>query len=89
MDNKELVKVVDFIEGYYHRKLEVGEIKAIKEELKEFSFDEFIQDFKYPLLKRVQYFSVVQLHKIFEEHKELEEMRKRYNVKSWDDLYDN
>lgn len=82
-------KTIDFIEGYYHRKLDKNEIMALAEELKDFSFEDFMKNIRFPLLERVQFFTVAQLHKIIEEHKELEEMKKHYNVKNWDDLYDN
>ena len=36
MEDKEVVRVVDFIEGYYSRKLDSKEIKAIKIELNNF-----------------------------------------------------
>ena len=36
MEDKELIRVVDFIEGYYSRKLDSNEIKAIKFEKVEY-----------------------------------------------------
>lgn len=90
MDNKELIKVIDFIEGYYHRKLEASEIKATKEELKDIkSYEEFIENFKQPLLARVQYFNVVQLHKLIKEREQTLKFLRDAGVKSWEELYDN
>ena len=82
-------KVIEFIEGYYHRKLENVEIKALSEELKNFTYDSFMKELKFPLLKRVEYFTVSQLHKIVEEFKELENLKERLGIKSFDEIYEN
>lgn len=82
-------KVIEVIEGYYHRKLEPAEIKALSEELKDWNFEMFEKELKYPLLKKIEYFSVAQLHKIIEGYKQLEELKKRLGIKSFEELYEN
>lgn len=89
MDNNDLIKIIEFIEGYYHRKLEKTEIKALSEELKDFTYDSFMKELKFPLLKKVEYFTVAQLHKIIEEFKELEKLKERLGIKSFDEIYEN
>lgn len=82
-------KVIEFIEGYFHRKLEQNEVKALAEELKDYDYDKFMENIKFPLLKKVEYFTVSSLHKIIEDDKELEEFKKHLGITSWDELYDN
>ena len=82
-------KVIEFIEGYYHRKLEQTEVKALAEELRDYDYDKFMENIKFPLLKKVEYFTVASLHKIIEDDKELEEFKKHLGIQSWDELYDN
>lgn len=82
-------KLVDFIEGYYHRKLEKNEILALAEEVKDFTFDEFIENIKFPLLKKVEFFLVAQLHKIIEEYKEMQKFKESLGINSFDELYEN
>lgn len=89
MEDDDLIKVVDFIEGYYNRKLEVKEIKAIKEELKGYDFEKFINNLKFPLLKKAEYFKVQALHRIVEEDKELQDLKDSLGIKSFDELYEN
>ena len=89
MEDDDLVKVVDFIEGYYNRKLDVKEIKIIKEELKDYTYESFMENIKYPLLKKADYFKVQALHKVILENKELQDLKERLGIKSFDELYEN
>lgn len=89
MNNDDLEKVVEFIEGAYNRKLEVAEIKLLKRELKDYTYESFMENLEYPLLKKVDYFKVQALHKIIEEDKELQELKDRLGIKSFDELYEN
>ena len=82
-------KLIEFIEGYYHRKLEPNEIKALAEELKDYDYDKFTENIKFPLLKKVEYFTVSNLHKIIEEDKELQEFKKHLGIQSWNEIYEN
>lgn len=89
MEDKELARVIDFIEGYYSRKLDSNEIKAIKFELKDFNFEKFHKELSFPLLKKVEYFTVAQLHKIIEEYKDLQAMKSDLGINSFEELYEN
>lgn len=82
-------KIIDFIEGYYHRRLEANEIKALAEEVKNFDYSSFMENFKFPLLKKVEYFSVAQLHKIIDEYTELKKLKVTLGINNFDELYDN
>lgn len=89
MNNDDLEKVVEFIEGAYSRKLEVAEIKLLKRELKDYTYESFMENLECPLLKKVDYFKVQALHKIIEEDKELQDLKDRLGIKSFDELYEN
>jgi len=89
MTEKDLVKVVKFINGYYSRELQENEIIALKRELKDFDYETFKNNLEYPLLRKVEYFSVAQLHKIIEDYRELEKMKEHFGIKSFDELYEN
>ena len=82
-------KIIEFIEGYYHRKLEQGEIKTLAEELKNYDYQKFMDNLKFPLLKKVDFFTVASLHKIIEEDQELERFKQSLGIKSFDELYEN
>ncbi len=89
MEDKELARVIDFIEGYYSRKLDSNEIKAIKFELKNFDFEKFHKELSFQLLKRVEYFSVAQLHKIIDEYKKIQKFKESLGINSFDELHEN
>ena len=82
-------KLVSFIEGYYRRKLNDNEITALSVELKGFTYEDFIEKFKKPLLKRVEYFSVAQLSQIIQDYREKEELKKRLGINDFEELYEN
>ena len=89
MDDNDLYKTIKFIEGYYNRKIENNEIVALKDELKDYTYETFISELKYPLLKKVDYFKVQSLHRIIEDDKELQDLKERLGIKSFDELYEN
>lgn len=82
-------KIIEFIEGYYHRKLEPSEVKTLAEELKNYDYNSFMENLKTPLLQRVGYFTMAELHKIIEEDKELERYKRSLGVQSLNELYEN
>lgn len=89
MNEDDLENVVEFIEGAYNRKLEIAEIKLLKDELKDYTYESFMENIKYPLLKKVDYFKIQALHKVIEEDKELQDLKDRLGIKSFDELYEN
>ena len=89
MEDKELIKVIEFLQGAYNRQLNKNEIKLIKEELKDYDYEKFINNLKFPLLKKVEYFTVRELHKIVEDDKDLQHLRDSLGIKSFEELYEN
>lgn len=89
MNKVDGTKIVNFIEGYYRRKLEKNEIIALSIELKDFTYEDFIEKFKKPLLKRVEYFSVAQLSQIIQDYREKEKLKERLGINDFEELYEN
>ena len=91
MSDEDLLKVVNFIEGYYNRTLKETEIISLSEELKNCcnSYDDFINKFKFPLLKKVEYFTVAHLHRLIQEDNELEAFKRHLGIQSFEELYEN
>lgn len=89
MEDKELIKTIEFTQGAYSRTLTAPEIKLLKEELKDYDYNKFIENLKFPLLKKVDFFTVASLHKIIEEDQELERFKQSLGIKSFDELYEN
>ncbi len=82
-------KIVNFIEGYYHRKLEKNEIIALADEVKEYSYDDFMKNFSSQMLRKVEYFTVAQLHSIIQDYKDLQKMKSNLGINSFDELFEN
>ena len=89
MEDKELALVVEDIEGYYRTTLSGKELRTLKEELKGYDYTRFVSDIKCQLLKKVDYFTIQALHKIVEEAKEIQDLKNRLGIKSFDELYEN
>lgn len=89
MIKEDFNKIVDLIEGSYNRELDRKELVLLKEELKDYTYESFIENIKFPLLKKVEYFTIQKLHKIVEEAKELQEFKEHLGIKSFNELYDN
>lgn len=89
MNKVDGTKIVNFIEGYYRRKLEKNEIIALSIELKDFTYEDFIEKLKKPLLKRVEYFSVAQLSQIIQDYREKEKLKERLGINDFEELYEN
>ena len=82
-------KIVDLIEGSYNRELNRKELVLLKDELKDYTYESFVENIKFPLFKKVEYFTIQRLHQIVEEAKELQDLKDRLGIKSFDELYDN
>ena len=89
MSKTEMMEVARFIQVYYNRDLKEDELRALEHELADISMEDFINDIKLPLLKKVDYFTMAQLHKLIEDFKELEELKRHLGIKSFDELYEN
>lgn len=89
MENSELIKIVEFIQGAYNRTLNPSEIRLLKEELNGYDYDLFMTSLKYPLLKKVDYFTIQALHKVIEDDKGLQHLRDSLEIKSFEELYEN
>lgn len=89
MEDKELIKVAEFIEGFYNRKLEKSELIVMRDELKSYNYDKFVRNIKYPLTRKVRFFNVRELSNIIQEDKELDHLRDSLNLDDFDELFEN
>lgn len=89
MDDKDFIKIIEFIQGAYNRILSNSEIKIIKDELKDITYKEFIESIKTTLLAKADYFTVQGLHKVADDYREAREWLQRAGLKSFDELYEN
>lgn len=89
MTRDEFKQAMNSIEGYYHRALEDNEVSALYDELQNLTYETYKSDIEFPLLKKIEYFTVAGLHRIIEEYNGLEEMKRHLGIKSWDELYEN
>lgn len=89
MDDKDFIKIIEFIQGAYNRILSNSEIKIIKDELEDITYKEFIESIKTTLLAKVDYFTVQELHKVVDDYREAREWLQRAGLKSFDELYEN
>lgn len=89
MDREDFNKIIEFIEGNYNRTLNKQELIALKRELKNYDYQKFIDNLSFPLLKKVDYFTVQALHKIVLDDIDLQHLRDSLGVKSFNELYEN
>lgn len=52
MTREDFDKIVAFIQGQYNRELNKNELLALKEELKDYDYEKFMNNLKFPLLKK-------------------------------------
>jgi len=89
MEEKDLVKVIEFIQGAYNRTLSTEEIKVLQTELKGYDYQKFMDNLKFPLLKKVDYFTVQALHKIIQDDIDLQHLRDSLGIRRFEELYEN
>ena len=88
MEEKDLVKVIEFIQGAYNRTLSTEEIKVLQTELKGYDYQKFMDNLKFPLLKKVDYFTVQALHKIIQDDIDLQHLRDSLGIRRFEELYE-
>ena len=82
-------KVIEYLEGYYRVKLNPEEIKLLSEELTDYNYESFKIRLLYPLLKKVSFFTISELHKVIEEDKQIQEYKQRLGIQNFDEIYEN
>lgn len=82
-------KILDYIEGMYSKKLSDKEIFVLNKMLKNETLESFIEKYEFVLTKRVEYFTPAKMKQLIEENKELQELKNRLGIKSFDELYEN
>ena len=89
MEKEDFNKIVEFIQGNYNRELSRQELKVLKEELKNYDYERFMNNLKFPLLNKVDYFTVQALHKIILDDIDLQHLRDSLGIKRFEELYEN
>lgn len=82
-------KVIEYLEGYYRVKLNPEEIKLLSEELTDYNYESFKSRLLFPLLKKVSFFTISELHKVIEEDKQIQEYKQRLGIQNFDEIYEN
>lgn len=82
-------KVIEYLEGYYRVKLNPEEIKLLSEELTDYDYESFKSRLLFPLLKKVSFFTISELHKVIEEDKQIQEYKQRLGIQNFDEIYEN
>lgn len=89
MSFEELLKVVDFIETYYSINLKDNQIRSLQEELKDYTYESFINEVKEPLLKSISFFNIADLHRILENIKDSKKFLEQSGKSTWEEFYAN
>lgn len=89
MDKEDFNKIVIFLQGQYNRELNKQELVVLREELKDYTYEKFMNNLKFPLLKKVDYFTVQALHKIILDDIDLQHLRDSLGIESFEELYEN
>lgn len=86
MNETDLTKTIEFIETYFHITLSDNEIIAISNELKDYTYDEFIKYYKSILLETIDFFTVAKLHNIIKNNKKQKDYTWLYKNKNFMDI---
>lgn len=89
MLDEDLEKVISFLESYYSISLTDNQILAINEELKGYTYNEFLENIKNPLLISCNFFTIADLHRIIENNKQTKEFLTRTGRRTWEEFYTN
>ena len=89
MCKDDLIKTVKLIENYYRIKLTDEETVLLNDELKDLTYDEFIDEIKDTMLTTIEFFKISELHRILVNYRDMKMFLKRNNLNSFEELYAN
>lgn len=89
MCNTDLIRTIKLIESYYRIKLNDDETILLNDELKDLTYDEFIDEIKDTMLTTIEFFKISELHRILVNYKDMKMFLKRNNLNSFEELYAN
>lgn len=83
------IRILDFIEGMYSRKLSDKEALVLNEMLKGETLESFKRKYQFVLGKRVDYFTPAKMQQLVDEENEIQAWLKSAGLNSLDELYEN
>lgn len=89
MSKEDFVKTVNLIKGYYRITFSDEELELLKDELKDLTYDEFIDEIKDTMLITIEFFKISELHRILVNYRDMKMFLKRNNLNSFEELYAN
>lgn len=89
MCNTDLIRTIKLIESYYRIKLNDEETILLNDELKDLTYDEFIDEIKDTMLTTIEFFKISELHRILVNYRDMKMFLKRNNLNSFEELYAN
>ena len=89
MCNTDLIRTIKLIESYYRIKLNDEETILLNDELRDLTYDEFIDEIKDTMLTTIEFFKISELHRILVNYRDMKMFLKRNNLNSFEELYAN
>ena len=83
------IRILDFIEGMYSRKLNDKEALRLNEMLKDETLEGFTRKYRFALSKKVDYFTPARMQQLIDEENEIQRWLESAGLNSLDDLYEN
>lgn len=83
------IKILDFIEGMYARKLSDKEVLVLDEMLENETLESFKKKYELVLARKVEYFTPAKMQQLINNRKEIDDWCKSVGIKSLDELYEN
>ena len=83
------IRILDFIEGMYSRKLNDKEALRLNEMLKGETLESFKRKYQFALTKKIDYFTPAKMQQLIDEENEIQRWLVSAGLNSLDDLYEN
>ena len=82
-------RIIEYLQGFYSRKLSEEEILALNDILKDETLPEFKRKYSNVLGRKVEYFTPAKMQQLINERKEIEDWKARTGIKDLNELYEN
>ena len=83
------IRILDFIEGMYSRKLNDKEALVLNKMLENETLESFKRKYQFVLTKRIDYFTPAKMQQLIDEENEIQAWLVSAGLNSLDDLYEN
>ena len=82
-------RIIEYLQGFYSRKLSEEEILTLNDMLKNETLPEFKRKYSNILSKKVEYFTPAKMQQVIDEKKEIERWKASVGIKDLNELYEN